>query len=564
MAIAPGSVRGPKPNEVKPDRSRLFAPPRTLAQVPDEVRAASDQALATLDSLGIFEHTFEMGQYPAWQFLGYSFLSKLTENGIVKACVTSVVDDMTRSWIEIVRQGDDKDESRDKLKAIESALRDFGVQKLLRRAALCTGYFGGCLIFIDTAGGFKLEEPLDLGPNSLEMRAGGLRRLALIEPVNVSPGTYNSSDPLSEDFYRPSDWLVMGKRIHASRLVRMHGALPPQLLLPAYNFLGIPQAQILWDYVMHFQRDRVSASDMLNKYSTKVLKTDMSAVLSGGEGDQFLNRVRLFAQVGNNDGVLALDKEREDFIKVESTLSGVTDIVQQSLELICAVNSTPVVKTLGLSPKGFNATGDVDLRNYYDRISALQEQQLAPVLGVILELVQLHLFGEVDENISYTFKPLSEDDRQVRANVQKTLADTYAVYIDRGVVGQDEVRQNLIADKDSGFDDVRLEDLPDEAELYGETGETLAQAPAAAAPEILTAQQQALNGAQITSLLEVINSVAMRQLPRESGVNIIMSAFNMSHEQADRIMGTVGGGFVPGTLPGEGPALGPLPVGGST
>jgi phage-related protein (TIGR01555 family) len=544
-----------------------------LANAPAEVKAHHNLVFDQAKSSGVFDeagsllsHTIEMGFYPSTYFLGYSFLSKLMENGIIRACVTSVVDDMLRNWIDVVRIGDNDNVSGDeeKLKRLKEAMKKFKIRDVLHKAALLTGYFGGCLIFLNTGDMVDIALPLDLSSKSSELKPGCPLSFTVVEPINVCPGFYNAFNPLDENFYKPDDWIVMGRKVHSSRLLKVHGPLPVQLLLPSYNFFGIPQAQVLWDYVMHFQRDRLSASNLLNKFSTKVLKTDMSDVmLNKGVGDKFFHRLKLFNEVSNNDGVLALDKEKEDFIKVESTLGGVTDIVQQSLELICAVNSTPVVKTLGLSPKGFNATGEIDLRNYYDRISALQEQQLAPVLEVILKILQLHLFGEIDDYIGFNFLPLSEEDRQVKATVQKTIAETASVYLDRGVVSSEEVRQNLIADKDSGFDDIKLEDLPDETlgEGFGLLGENIV-GPVSGFPSVpgpgmgpatlptgLTPQQQALNGGQITSLLEILNFVAQGQIPRASGVALIMSAFNMSREQSEALMDQIGQGFMPSDLP---------------
>lgn len=59
------------------------------------------------------------------------------------------------------------------------------------------------------------------------------------------------------------------------------------------------------------------------------------------------------------------------------------------------------------------------------------------------------------------------------------------------------------------------------------------------------AQDTALNGAQVSSLLQIVGQVAAGQLPRDSALEIMVAAFNMSHDQADKILGSVGAGFVP-------------------
>jgi hypothetical protein len=68
-------------------------------------------------------------------------------------------------------------------------------------------------------------------------------------------------------------------------------------------------------------------------------------------------------------------------------------------------------------------------------------------------------------------------------------------------------------------------------------------ADAAAADEKLA--DTALNGAQVTSLLEVIERTSLGKLPRDTAVAIITAAFNMEPSRADAILGSVGRGFVP-------------------
>jgi 2'-5' RNA ligase len=58
-------------------------------------------------------------------------------------------------------------------------------------------------------------------------------------------------------------------------------------------------------------------------------------------------------------------------------------------------------------------------------------------------------------------------------------------------------------------------------------------------------QQQALNGAQVSSLVEVLNLVASGQLPRSSAVELIVAAFPVTREMAESILGEIGQGFEP-------------------
>lgn len=58
-----------------------------------------------------------------------------------------------------------------------------------------------------------------------------------------------------------------------------------------------------------------------------------------------------------------------------------------------------------------------------------------------------------------------------------------------------------------------------------------------------TAPSIALNGAQVTSLLDIIEKVAMKRMPRSTGLELIVSAFAIDPHRADEILGEVGKSF---------------------
>lgn len=441
----------------------MYGPPRTLGAT-EEVRLAMDGALSADGGVySLLQHSLQMGMGVFPQFMGYGALQNLAQNGLIRACVGTVADDMTREWIELRREGEGAADDGDLLPRLSAKLEQLRAQDVFHEAVELAGYEGGALVFLDTGEkGEALAAPLNVSPHSAELRAGSALRLVAVDPVNVFPGDYNSLDPLAVDYFRPTSWWVLGRKVHASRLLRVVGNEVPVLLRPAYNFLGIPQAQILWDYVLHFQDCRAAAARLLTKFSLTVFKTQMFNGIQFGsaEASQLDSRIRYLVQNMSNDGVLAVDKESEDVIKVETPLGGVTDIVRQALEFLAAVNRTPAVKLLGISPSGFNATGESDIRNYYDHIRSMQEKMLRGPLKTLLDCLQLVTTGDIDSTISFDFRPLGEEDRAALATMQKTRADTVAVYLDRGVVSQEEARKALADDPNSGFSDIDVDELP--------------------------------------------------------------------------------------------------------
>lgn len=75
--------------------------------------------------------------------------------------------------------------------------------------------------------------------------------------------------------------------------------------------------------------------------------------------------------------------------------------------------------------------------------------------------------------------------------------------------------------------------------------ETIDQADTKPAVEKMEIAKTALNGAQVASLIEVVQNVALGNLPRESGVAIIQVSFQLSAQEAEAVMGSVGRDFNP-------------------
>lgn len=79
--------------------------------------------------------------------------------------------------------------------------------------------------------------------------------------------------------------------------------------------------------------------------------------------------------------------------------------------------------------------------------------------------------------------------------------------------------------------------------LAAEFGVTLMQPEEGVDPADDVNPDAALNGAQVASLLEIVASVARKELPRDAGIEMMQAAFPIDKAQAERIMGEVGNTF---------------------
>ena len=316
------------------------------------------------------------------------------------------------------------------------------------------------MIFIDTGEeDTDLSLPLVISEKSAEIKKGTKVKFVLVDPINITPLEYNSVNPLKSDYMKPTLWNVCGTTVHGSRLIKFTDNEPPTLLKPCYNFLGIPQAQILWDYVLHWNKARVSAVEILDKLNLTVFKTNMSDLLGTPEGIAMLDvKMKAFQRYRDNNSVLVCDSENEGVENISQTITGATDVVRQALEFIACINRTPAVKLLGISPSGFNATGESDIRNYYDHIKAKQELYRDQIQKII-DIIQLITYGTIDPSIGFNFNEIGGDDLANNTNIFKTQTDVLNGLIGSGVIDNAEAREFVRTSEIGGLDYIS-EDAP--------------------------------------------------------------------------------------------------------
>lgn len=386
-------------------------------------------------------------------------LSSIAQDPLIRAGIETIADDMTRKFIDLTSQGEE--DLSAKISELESDLQRFRVKSLFNRALSTTGYQGGCLVYIDMGELDDEEKRVPLYLDSSTFKQGSFKGFKIIEPINVYPGVYNSSDPTADDYFNPETWYILGKEYHKSRFLYFAQNEVPLLLKPLYNFFGISLSQQVLEYVQNFTENRRSAQRLLNKFSLTIWKTDMSAFLSGGDCNSLTQRVKYFNAQRNNDGTALIDKELEDMVQINTPLSGVTDIVSMSLDLAPVILGISKDKYFGDLPKGLNASSEGTNRIYYDKIQSLNEKICYDNVEKVIKILQLNRYGEIDDNISFQFAPLWEMDERERAEINKIHADTAAVYVDRGCLSQEEIRGALAANPDSGYSNIDVDDVPE-------------------------------------------------------------------------------------------------------
>lgn len=358
------------------------------------------------------------------------------------------------------------DAKQAKLKELEKEFERLNVREIFREVAEHDGFFGRAHIYIDTGDGDKPDElmtPIGDGNETTLAKygVGFLKALRVVEPVWAYPSNYNANDPLRADWYRPERWFVMAKDLHRSRFLTFIGREVPDMMKPQFSFGGLSLTQMAKPYVDNWLETRQSVNDLIQAFSTMVLSTDMAQVLEGGDATGLFARVDMFNDTRDNRGTFVLNKDTEDMTNIAVPLGTLDHLQAQAQEHIAAVSRIPLVKLTGISPTGLNASSEGEIRVFYDTIHAQQEKFFTPHLTTIFRLIQINLWGAVDEDISFDYEPLWELDEAAMANVRKVEADTHKEYVDMGVVDPLEVRKAIAGEKDSPYSGLNPNDLPE-------------------------------------------------------------------------------------------------------
>lgn len=429
----------------------MFKPPEIMSGVvPSEVKVAMDSGLA--DVYAYANQHMCLGRE---SFMGYARLAQLAQKAEFRSMAEKPAEAMTRKWIEFKSVADD--DMTEIIKAIEAEMKRLKVRELFREMAIQDGLFGRSQLFVDLGDvkGPELETPMFMHEAKL---LGKLRKFKLVESMYSYPVDWRADNPLSDDYYNPMAWYVMGQKVHASRLLLFVGRPLPDLLKPAYNFGGMSMSQLAIPYVENWISTRESVNRLIRNFSITGIATDMSATLAGDTGEDLIERAELYNAMRDTQGLFVMNKDTEEMFQYNVPLGTLDKLQAQSQEHMSSVSSMPLVVFFGVTPTGLNASSEGEIRTWYDYIKDRQEALFRPNLSKVIEIIQLSLFGKTYPAIDFDFVDLWQPNAVEIEQARKTRAETDQTYFDMGVISAEEIRSELSNDADSGY--TGLPDVP--------------------------------------------------------------------------------------------------------
>ncbi|WP_304110525.1 phage portal protein [Phascolarctobacterium succinatutens] len=354
-------------------------------------------------------------------------LATMYRNALVRRIVTLVADDAMKNFIEI--EGDTDD-------CILQELETLFVQEKLTEALYWDRLFGMSCALILADDGQELSEPININ------RLRRINGLEVFDKRDIYPDTtsvYLDTDIRDANFGKPEFYMISPPngnqfKVHRSRLLIFDGEMLPKIERIANNGAGLSCMDGVPVALNRVKTAMNKTIDIMDKVSTSLLKLEgLSNLLAREDGTQaVIRRLELIDYSRRINGSVAVDKEDEYGI-FNIPLTGLTDIIQEFEQALCAVTGYPFTVLFGRSPAGMNSTGKSDLQIYYDTVRRIQRRKIRPALEYLVRLIQLAKEGPTNgkelEKWSIKFKAIEPLNDLEQANVDKTQAEVRAAVV---------------------------------------------------------------------------------------------------------------------------------------
>ena len=531
----------PAPEAVAPEPRTLFStdsfPMMEAAPLPTIIRQkvgvhgeAMDSAGLTSDAMhvaGIPEAQF--GWYASQGFIGYQACAILAQHWLIDKACSMPARDAVRTGYEV----DAPDERI--VEAIRKADKRHNIDATMREFIHMARVFGirVAIFKVDSTDPEYYEKPFNLDG----VTPGSYRGISQVDPLWMSPLLTGQSvgDPANMRFYEPTFYLINGQKYHHSHLCICTPYPVSDILKPSYQYGGISLPQRIYERVYAAERTANEAPQLAMTKRLTVFKTNMIAAVSNLSN--FDNAMRRWAQWRDNYGVKIADMQDEDIQQFDTGLADLDATIMTQYQLVAAIANVPATKLLGTTPKGFNSTGDYEAASYREELESIQSNDLQRLLdrhhALVMRSEVAPALGIEPVNVTATWRPLDSPTAAEWAAIGLQKAQAAQIYASLGAIDGMDVREQLKVDKNSDY--FGLPDAEEEAE-YAEPVEGAESAPAEAAASGESIAQVSMNGAQIASLVEVLNGVAAKTMPTETAKEIIASAFPLDMDTINRMI----------------------------
>ncbi len=410
--------------------------------------------LGGLSNFGNFD-TIISGVQIAWYasqgFIGHQACAIIAQHWMVnKACTIPAEDSIRNGYDVTVNNGYEVDE--DVLDEIRKKDKEYFINSNMLQFVRQGRIFGirVAIFKIESNDPDYYSKPFNIDG----IMPGSYKGISQVDPYWMAPelDTTAVTDPSSMDFYVPTYWIISGVKYHRSHLVIMRNYEVADILKPTYFYGGIPVPQMIYERIYAAERCANEAPQLMLTKRSVTLKTDLTQAIS--RQAQFESKIAFTTQFMDNYGSRVIDT-KDTLEHLDTNLSDIDNIIMTQYQLVAAIAGVPADKLIETAPKGFNATGEYQQKNYHESLESIQTHYLTPLLErhhqILIRSEICPKFKIEPFETTVVWSALNSVDAKEQAEINKLSGETAAGYIAAGVVDGEDVRKVLINNPDSGF-----------------------------------------------------------------------------------------------------------------
>lgn len=363
---------------------------------------------------------------------------------IAAAAVNTIADDMTREGITLL--GDIDVDVEEQIERMATKLKIWhGLNSTARWARLYGGAVG--LLMID---GQDVSTPLKMDAIAKDQFKGiyPLDRWMLQPTLNdvIEDMTPEIGKPKYYDTIQDAQFGLPKLHIHHSRVIRMEGMELPYYQRMAENGWAQSVLEALWDRLIAFDSTTEGAAQLVYKAHLRTMSVESLREIIGVGGkelDSLMKQVDMIRQFQSNEGMTLMDAS-DTFEAHSYTFSGLSDMVGVFAEQVSGALGIPLVRLFGQTPKGLNATGDAEIRQYYDFVRMNQERMMRSGVLKVYELLYRSSTGEAPpEGFDIEFAPLWTPSDLDKATINASITGSIVQASEAGIIDRDTALKEL-------------------------------------------------------------------------------------------------------------------------
>jgi phage-related protein (TIGR01555 family) len=381
-----------------------------------------------------------------------------TGDDMVKRGVCTIPKEMLRKGYGIQLGGKP---NKDAESAILDAATDLEVNQTFVRAMWWGALFGDGAVIIGADDG---------RPSMLELIPERVKKIDWLDAYDRRYYAINSYYTSGPKFGKPETYALGNpgmvtspiQIVHETRMIRFGGAPTTTHMRQMRGGYDASKLQDVFEVLRAFATGNKAVEVLLTDGPQGVYKIkNLTSLIGSNNKSLFEQRLELVDKFRSAMRAVVVDADTESFERAQVSFAGIPDVMDRLALRQSAAWHMPITKLMGQSPAGLNATGEGDMRNWYDELETDQANDLAPALRKFYKILcatkEGPTGGKVPPAITFNFVPLYTlnplDESQRRANV----ATTDKTYVDMGAATAEEVALSRFTERGYNADTIHVD-----------------------------------------------------------------------------------------------------------